>query len=405
MDEMRLTVCAFILVAIAGCDTPKNPSSVVVDDSSIAQKACVGTPIPNQFVVKWIDGSYTIEQGGTLEDFKKDFIAPNLQNIELVTENRKISLPEAPVQLGINSASSDLWPLEIIEAAAVWEQGYTGKNVLVGVVDTPVDITHPLLKDHIAAGEGNHNYVTSLPSQAPHASHVSGIIAGTAMGNFGGGVAPGAKIIPSAFIDSSGSGDIGNAILAMQYVAGQGARVINASWGGVNCNSGLQDAFRTLERQGVMIITAAGNNHLDLDASPNFPAAFNMSNQINIAASTENDFLADFSNSGYKNVNIAAPGTNILSACAVGYKDSRGNSLCLNSNRSLIYMDGTSMAAPFVTGSVAVLWGAYPNATLAQVRSAILKGAAVIPGHAFRVSTGGRLNLRMALEELKKMMQ
>ncbi|RYZ76013.1 MAG: alkaline serine protease, partial [Proteobacteria bacterium] len=218
-----------------------------------------------------------------------------------------------------------------------------------------------------------------------HGTHVSGVIAADSSAGTIRGLAQGAKILPLDFMTNDGSGNISDAIRAMYYAASQGAKVINASWGGAPCSSTLQKAITDIGAQGVLFVAAAGNSGVDIEAEPEYPAAFGLPTQITVGASTSNDRMAIFSNYSYSLVNIMAPGVGIWST----YPG--------NSTQS---MNGTSMASPFVAGAAAVLFGARPNATPQQVKSALLASVDAGP---FQVETRGRLNLRKALIEIQKL--
>lgn len=150
----------------------------------------------------------------------------------------------------------------------------------------------------------------------------------------------------------------------------------------------LRNAFIELNNKGILIVVAAGNDGTDIDYSPDYPAAFNMPNQLTVAASTASDFMASWSNSGFSLVHLAAPGADILSTLPGGRTG---------------YMSGTSMAAPFVTGAAALLWSDRPQATVSDIKTALLRSVDVTPNHEFKVQTLGRMNVQKALDELHKL--
>ena len=150
----------------------------------------------------------------------------------------------------------------------------------------------------------------------------------------------------------------------------------------------LRNAFIDLNNKGILVVVAAGNDGTDIDYSPDYPAAFNMPNQLTVAASTAADYMASWSNSGFSLVHLAAPGADILST--------------LPGNR-LGYMSGTSMAAPFVTGAAALLWSDRPQATALQIKSALMQSVDVTATHEFKVQTMGRMNVKKALDTLRQM--
>ncbi|WP_413585796.1 S8 family peptidase [Bdellovibrio sp. HCB274] len=367
--------------------------------------ACMGQAIKSKFIVQWEDGRFTVESATDAESFKKEFIEPQLDSIRQVEFDRRIQVESTKVSS--SSSVSDTWGLSMIKANAAYSQGIYGQDVKVAVVDAYVDVSHPQLANRIAinTGEIPNNGIdddgngvvddyygasfVSVPSStnipSPHGSHVAGIIA--ADSNYGpvSGVAPRAKIIPAQFIANDGGGSLGDAILALQYAAKRGAKIINASWGGAPCVASLRSAFQALERQGILVIVAAGNDARDIDVYPEFPASFNLSNQITVAASDITDFMTSWSNSGFKLVHVAAPGEHILSTVP---------------GATSMYMDGTSMAAPFVSGTAALLWSSKPNATAQQIKAAIEQSVDVTSGHEFKVKTRGRINIQKALQVL-----
>ena len=136
-----------------------------------------------------------------------------------------------------------------------------------------------------------------------------------------------------------------------------------------------------------MVVVAAGNDGRDIDYSPEFPASFNISTQITVAASSVSDFMTSWSNSGFQTAHVAAPGERILSTVP---------------QAGTAYMDGTSMAAPFVSGAAALLWSARPQASALQIKSALLQSIDAIPGREFKVSSRGRINVAKALQILRQ---
>lgn len=398
-------------VSISAC-SPKTTTSVFPESGNYASSRCSGQALTSRYVVQWEDGRFTVEKAANLEKFKKEFLEPNLDQVRKVEYDRVVQFERA-VGGTVNTNDldpNDYWGQNMVEAGNVWSQGVYGQNVIVGIVDSFVDTTNAQLAPRIAYNtaeipnngidDDNNGLIDdyagytfiSEPSGSTkvseHGTHVSGIIAADPSKGYIKGMAPQAKLIPAPFIDSVRGGSIGDAILAMQYVSSRGAKIINASWGGAPCMDSLRNAFTELNNKGVLVVVAAGNDGTDIDYAPDYPAAFNMPNQLTVAASTASDFMASWSNSGFNLVHLAAPGAEILST--------------LPGNR-IGTMSGTSMAAPFVTGAAALLWSDRPQASVTQIRSALLQSVDVTPAHEFKVQTLGRMNVRKALEELRKM--
>jgi thermitase len=137
--------------------------------------------------------------------------------------------------------------------------------------------------------------------------------------------------------------------------------------------------------RGTLFVIAAGNEGEDNDVprEAHFPCSYTLPNVICVAASTARDGLADFSNHGRTKVHLAAPGSRILSTQP---GDDYGT------------WSGTSMAAPHVAGTAALIWSAHPQLSVAEVRWALLRGAERRSAFVGRTVTGGRLNARRSLE-------
>ena len=147
----------------------------------------------------------------------------------------------------------------------------------------------------------------------------------------------------------------------------------------------MNAAIQAAGNAGILFVAAAGNSGTNNDVTPQYPANAGLANVVSVAASDSNDQLASFSDYGANTVNLAAPGVDIYSTLPGGKYG---------------YLSGTSMAAPEVAGVAALAWAADPNATVAQVRSALLQGVDKIPALAGKVSSGGRLDAYNTLKLL-----
>ena len=170
---------------------------------------------------------------------------------------------------------------------------------------------------------------------------------------------------------------------SIDYAVNHGAKVINASWGG----SGTPDptiaaALQYADSKGVIIVAAAGNNGQDIDNNPFQPASEDLPNMIVVAAIGSNGALPSWSNYGVNSVQLAAPGVNIVSTLP---NDSYGD------------LSGTSMAAPYVTGTVALVEAAHPTWSMSQVIDAVLDHTTADPSLSGKVTTGGVVNAAAAV--------
>jgi subtilisin family serine protease len=222
-----------------------------------------------------------------------------------------------------------------------------------------------------------------------HGTHVAGTIAGA--GGNGVGVAgvcwSGVKLMGAKFLGSSG-GTTANAIKAVDYFTNLKTRqklnlpATNNSWGGGGYSQALYDAIQRANNAGILFVAAAGNSSQNCDASDCFPAEYNLPNVISVASITNTGAMSSFSNYGATTVDIGAPGSGIWSTVPTSSGGSGYSS-----------MSGTSMAAPHVSGAVALYKARNPSATAAQIKAAILNSATPTSSLSGRVVTGGRLNV------------
>lgn len=280
-----------------------------------------------------------------------------------------------------SSSTSNAWDLNLVKAPAAWANGYTGQGVVVAVVDTGVDVTHPDLKDNIwinpreIAGNGidddSNGFVDDVqgwdfvdrdntPTDANgHGTHVAGTIAAEQNGFGITGVAYNAKLMPVRVIGLDGGGT-SNVAAGIRYAADNGANVINLSLGGGN-SSAIADAVQYATQKGALVVMAAGN---DGGNQPAFPA--NLANQWGLAVGAIDitEKLATFSDrAGALPLNyVVAPGDNILSTTP---------------NNTYQSYSGTSMATPHVSGVAALVLSANPTLKPAQLISLLTADATV----------------------------
>ncbi|MCG5058315.1 MAG: S8 family serine peptidase [Limnoraphis sp. WC205] len=304
--------------------------------------------------------------------------------------SQSIGVPEFPeiVDLGGND-----WGRDLIDAPEVWTQGITGENVVVAVIDSGVDYNHPDLfaniwsnRDEIANNgidDDNNGYVDDSrgwdfvnQDNQPmdfnnHGTHVAGIIAATIDGVGITGVAPNAEIMPVRVLDENGFGKISEALAGIRYAVENGADVINLSLGGNDYVSEVLDTISWAVQQGVVVVVAAGN---ESQTFPSYPARF--ANQFGIAVGSvdDNNRLSNFSNrAGILPLDyVVAPGGD------GGFSDVGDIYSTIPLASSTIpyrFFSGTSMAAPHVSGVVALMLQGNPNLTPTQVEEILIQTA------------------------------
>ena len=299
------------------------------------------------------------------------------------------------------SELSALWGMQRISALGAWATTAGSKEIIVGVVDSGVDYTHPDLATQMWVNEdedpntpvdddGNgwvndvHGADCANDDGDPmddhsHGTHVAGTIGAAANGSGVVGVAPNVRIMALKFLGSDNWGYFSDAIECLYYAIDNGAHVTNHSWYGTDFSQALYDAIAEARDRDQLFVAAAGNESADNDSQPHYPASFDLENVISVAATDSNDGLAPFSNRGARSVDLTAPGVGIVSSVPGGYAS----------------YSGTSMAAPHVTGAVALLLAADPSlrSDVGRLRDALLDHVDPIAALAGSVATSGRLNV------------
>ncbi|HYK90723.1 MAG TPA: S8 family serine peptidase, partial [Acidobacteriota bacterium] len=287
-----------------------------------------------------------------------------------------------------------------IAAAQAWDLTTGSSDVIVAVIDTGVDYSHPDLAANILRdGAGKvvgYDFVNKDDDPMDdygHGTHCAGPIG--AGGNNGIGVAGvcwNVKIMPLKFLDASGGGYTSDAVSCVDFAISHGAHILSNSWGGGGFSQLLLDAIRRAEKAGILFVAAAGNSAMSIDPGGFYPANYNRmaSNVIAVAATDDYDILASFSNYGPKTCDIAAPGASIYSTLPTG-----NCPLCSPSGYG--YLSGTSMATPHVAGAAALIRSLYPRASLTELRARLIYSAEH-PAEMEGYTRKGRLNVFNAMQ-------
>jgi subtilisin family serine protease len=365
-----------------------------------------------------------------IERYKKNPFVEYAEPNALIEIQQAVNLPNDPY-ISLDTTLPDankLWGMyntgqssglsdADIDAPEAWSI-QTGTGVVVVVTDSGVDDTHADLTPNMwtntgeTAGNGidddGNGYVDDVKgwnfvegNNNPmdlhgHGTHVAGTIA--AVGNNATGVVGVAwkgKIMPLRilYVDPVTGYPLGTAdgaANAISYAANNGAKVINASWKLSAASATVQAAIGLANTKGVLFVVAAGNDAGNNDTTPVYPCSYTDINIVCVAATTRTDTLATFSNFGATSVDIGAPGVDIWStALKVGAP-------CCSDISGYKRLQGTSMAAPHVSGAAVVLFSHNPTVTLANLKTALLTGDS-IPGLSGKSITGMRLNLYRAL--------
>ncbi|MCH8149333.1 MAG: S8 family serine peptidase, partial [Planctomycetes bacterium] len=334
--------------------------------------------------------------------------------------------PSFPVQWGLRNTGQtvpDLFggddpgtPGADIRAEGAWDLTTGDAAIRIAVLDSGVDYNHPDLAANIWTNTGEtgfdkkgnpketngidddgnlwiddvHGYDFVNHDGDPmddyfHGTHVAGIIG--AVGNNGVGVTGvnwQCQIVALKILDATGSGFDSDAIEAMDYLIDNGILLSNNSWGCI-CpfNPALSDAVGELQAIGHLFVAAAGPFFgRNIDEFPVYPASFDFQHMIVVAGVDNDDLLSIFSDIGPISVDLAAPGDNVWSTLP---------------GASYGLATGTSMAAPHVTGTAALLWGRRPELSWSDVHSRLLRSVRVVPALIGRTVTGGIIDASVAV--------
>jgi thermitase len=272
------------------------------------------------------------------------------------------------------------WALRKVGALCAWDRTTGSAEVIVAVVDSGVDPTHPDLVDRLRTDGYDFVDNDSDPrDEHGHGTHVAGIVAAVLNNNEGvAGLAPDVTILPVRVMDERGRGSDRAIARGIRFSADKGAKVINLSLGAtltLNADEPLalvNDAIVYAQQQGALVVVAAGNDAVPL---PNAIAVDNPDVLV-VAATDERDRKAPFSNSGPW-VAVSAPGVYILSTMPTYDVFLTSDRLPPDERfqRNYDYMSGTSQATPYVAALAALLFSANPDWSPAQVAETIRSNA------------------------------
>ena len=298
------------------------------------------------------------------------------------------------------------------EIESAWNVTTGSAGTLIAVIDSGIDAKHPDIKNRLWQNPGEFsngidddqnglvddiygwdfvNSDNNPEDGSDHGTHVAGII-GAEGNNLTGitGVNWDCRIIALRTLDDRGSGSTDKAVEAILYAVSKGARVINASWGGYAHSQALQDALQYATDHGILVVAAAGNNQLNTDQEPFYPASYPVNGVLAVGSSESQGRMSSFSNYGRFSVDVIAPGSNIYSTTKGGGYDRK---------------NGTSMAAPFVSGIAGLILSLDPSLTTHHLKNAVMN--ATTPHSLFqgRASTGGEVNVRAAVQQINSSFQ
>ncbi|MAT10222.1 MAG: hypothetical protein CMM02_04355 [Rhodopirellula sp.] len=293
-----------------------------------------------------------------------------------------------------------------IDAPEAWNLTTGSHEVIVGVMDSGLRVTHQDIKNQLWINEDEipnngrdddkDGYTDNINGIAPmtlngdltdnvsHGTHVAGTIGASANDNGKHvGVAWNVKImgikVGEWWIST------GATIAGIEFASNHGVSVINCSFGGYNYSQAEFDAYAAGGEAGIMFATSSGNDGLDVDVLDHYPSSYDLECIISVGASDRNDEQANFSNYGFRGVDLVAPGVDILS-------------LSSSSDVAYDYSSGTSMASPHVSGVMALMRSLQPNWSNLEIREQLFSSVDVLPALDGYVETSGRVNAFNAVD-------
>lgn len=378
------------LAALAGLEYMSSPLDPISTTSSSSSSRTVTQDHTTPYLFRITDGKDVLSKVAELSSHP---------DVAMVEPDYQVALYRLPSDPGYTQQ----WHLPRIGSNLAWDTDTGSKKVKVCVIDTGAAMGHPDLSANIIKGWNvvrNNNGTSPTPGSPQfsnytdtlgHGTHVAGLIAAIGNNNKGvTGMTWRVGLLVCKFISDSGAGYLFDATMCLRLCRQEGAHVISNSWGGLNYAETMLQEIQAIDAMGGLLITAAGNDNINLDANPSYPASFNASNQLTVAATTPTDTLADFSNYGMKTVHIGAPGVNMLSTTSDG---------------DYGFMNGTSMAAPVVAGAAALLQAMAMNIYKTQVSPEKIKKylTSTVDKSEWgllQLSSGGRINVARAVTAL-----
>jgi minor extracellular protease Epr len=356
------TLSIFILVLILASilvNTRANASS----DESRNSVIVLFKEKPPQEDVNWIKstGGIITKNYTIIDGFAANLTA---YEVKILKGNPRVAGVESDVKITALDIKGD----RQIEADHVWTAGYTGKGIPVAILDTGIDVTHQefsgrILKCHSEISKKS----DTCNDQNGHGTHVAGIVGAAGVNMASKGVAPAVSLYIDQVLDSNGNGKLSDIVAGIDWSVKNGAKVISMSLGTTpistlepNCDASFQSLTKAIEKatiSGISVVAAAGNY-----GNNGISAPACISYTIAVGAVDNTDTIAPFSSIGMpmKDHGIVAPGVNIYSTWL---------------SNDYLSLNGTSMATPFVSGTIALMLNGNPNLSPTDIKNILFNTA------------------------------
>ncbi|MBN1922245.1 MAG: S8 family serine peptidase [Anaerolineae bacterium] len=418
-----------LVVLVAGLILPGGMTTEAQKAASPVLSALTGDYVPGRVLVRFKEGVMTRAAADVLAEHGASYLThlyaspvqlvqvpegKELALVEQLSRDPRVEYAEPDYIYRALGAPNDpyysnQWAHTRMNSAAAWDISTGSNTVTIAVIDTGIDETHPDLAAKIVAGYDFVDDDANPHDLNGHGTHVAGIAA--AITNNGVGVAGmswGARIMPVRVLDASGSGYNSDITSGINWAYTHGAKVLNLSLGGSSPSTTMQNAVTAATNAGSLVIAAMGNCRTAGGGCPvanptAYPAAYN--NVMAVAATGPDDTYAYYSQYG-SHCDIAAPGgamtylhdpDGIYSTLPTYDVEMTGEGFSKNYD----YLQGTSMATPYVSGLAALIWSVSPGLTPAQVQQVMQDTAVDLGPTGWDVNYGyGRIDALAALQNI-----
>ncbi len=394
---LRLVGVLGLIIILVSCA----PSKYELENQ--LSQNCKTTQLAGEYIVQWTSGKIEKIKAEDDVDFlnrvqqkellnQTDFLKWSGRNFILKSSSLKhkastnlVALPKnipdmdtpPPVNSFGFTKNNTSWALAQLGAPELWDKNILGQGRVSAIIDTGLNLelksafegriheNGDLGQDEDQNGfKGDQNgwdFTTHSPLQKDWLGHGTNIASLIASNHklYKISVAPESKIIPVAYTQSE-TGTLDQALKAINYSYKRGAQLINLSWSGESCSRGLELTLKSIAQKNVLFFTSSGNEGLDLDSTPRFPASLKIPGLLTIGSINQKDKVAAFSNFGLS-VDLLAPGDRVPVI--------NGTGLVAPFSR------GTSLSTPLSLGLAALIWSAFPGAPSHMVEQALLESA------------------------------
>jgi serine protease AprX len=369
-------------------------------------------------VLRWLDGAAVVAASSDeLDELSADSLYDHLSGDPMVKVGMSISNQATAADQARAGVAGGLLGIGAIS-------GVNGQGIVVAVVDSGIS-PHAALTNKVIANVSLVTGDSSVADKFGHGTHVAGIIAGnttaaqSVTGLFNGGIAPGVQLVNVRVLGADGWGRTSDVIAGIQWVIANRARynirVINLSLGHPvmepSATDPLCEVVADAVRAGIVVVAAAGNDGIAADGSRvlgginspgNSPMAITVGS-LNTwgTAKRDDDTVTTYSSrgptpfDGAVKPDVAAPGNKIVSLEAYGSRIPAQYSYLHRAGsgtNSYMQLSGTSMAAPIVSGGVALLLQGTPSMGPSQVKMALQAGATYVPNGGLMGAGAGSVN-------------